>query len=36
MYPEKKAVLVRLGASKELVLSWDKIHFYSEVFGSLA
>ena len=28
-------VVVRLGASKEVVLRWDKVQFYKDVFAAV-
>jgi CubicO group peptidase (beta-lactamase class C family) len=32
--PSKRLVVVRLGATKEVVLSWDRTAFYSELVGA--
>ena len=35
MVPSKDAVLVRLGATKEVVLSWEREAFYKAVLAAV-
>ena len=35
IHQKSGVVMVRLGASKEVVLSWDKVKFYKDVFSSV-
>jgi len=35
IHPGSGVVMVRLGASKEVVLKWDKVRFYQQVFAAV-